>query len=106
VTGPGDLNRRLVLEAPGETDDGQGGVIRAYAAVTTLWAKVTPLAAHAQTLAERLGAAVTHRIVIRAGLALTTFHRFRDGARVFDVIAIRDSADRRFVEIEAAERQD
>jgi hypothetical protein len=26
VTGAGDLNRRLVLEAPVETDDGAGGV--------------------------------------------------------------------------------
>ena len=28
MTMPGDLNRRLVLEAPGETDDNAGGVTR------------------------------------------------------------------------------
>ena len=32
MTRPGDLNRRLVLEAPVETPDGTGGVTRGYAA--------------------------------------------------------------------------
>ena len=43
MTSPGDLNRRLVLEAPIETDDGEGGVTRGYATVTTLWAQAVPL---------------------------------------------------------------
>ena len=35
MTGPSDLNRRLVLEAPAEADDGAGGVTRLYDVVTT-----------------------------------------------------------------------
>ena len=51
-----------------------------------------------------LGAAVAHRIVIRAGADVTTRHRFRDGARIYRIVAVRDSADRRFLEIDAEER--
>src|SRR5262245_35044756 len=36
MTAPGDLNRRLVLEAPVESEDGAGGVTRLYDVVTTL----------------------------------------------------------------------
>jgi len=103
---PGDLNRRLVLEAPVETPDGAGGVTRTYQTVTTLWAQVTPVRAGADVSADSLGAAVTHRIIIRAPRTLTTLHRWRDGARTFRIIAYRESADRRFVAVEAEERED
>jgi SPP1 family predicted phage head-tail adaptor len=106
VTGPGDLNRRLVLQAPVETDDGEGGVTRTYEAVTTLWAQVVPLAGRADIAAGSLGAALAYRIVIRARNDITTRHQFQDRARVYRVIAVRASADRRFLEIEAQERED
>ena len=106
MTGAGELNRRLVLEAPVEVDDGAGGVTRSFETVTTLWANVTPLAAHADVAADSLGAIVSHLIVIRAGRALTTFHRLRDGERIFRIVSLRESADRRFLEIAAEERKD
>jgi hypothetical protein len=37
---------------------------------------------------------------------VTTRHRFQDGARIYRVIAVRESADRRFLEIDAEERED
>jgi SPP1 family predicted phage head-tail adaptor len=101
---PGDLDRRLVLQAPAEADDGAGGVTRSYAAVATLWAQVTPASAHADVAADSLGALITHRIVIRAPREVTTLHRFADGARIYRVAALRESADRRFLEIFAEER--
>ncbi len=36
MIGPGDLNRRVLLEAPAETIDDVGGVTRLYDVVTTL----------------------------------------------------------------------
>jgi SPP1 family predicted phage head-tail adaptor len=104
VIAAGDLDRRLVLEAPVETDDGAGGVTRSYETVTTLWAQVTPARARSAVAADSLAALVTHSIVIRAPRAITTLHRFRDGARIFRIVAFRDSADRRFLEIDAEER--
>ena len=102
----GHLNRRLVLEAPTDTDDGAGGVARSYQAVTTLWAKVTPLSARADVSADSLGAALRFRIVIRNRHDVTPRHRLRDGARVFRVVAACESDDRRFIEIDAEERAD
>lgn len=106
MTAPGDLNRRLVLLAPVESDDGAGGVTRGYETVTTLWAQVLPLTARADVAAESLGAALRTRIVIRKRDDVTTRHRFQDGTYVYRVLAARESADRRFLEIEAEERED
>jgi SPP1 family predicted phage head-tail adaptor len=106
MTSPGQLNRRLVLEAASESDDGQGGVARLYDVVTVLWAKVTPLPAHTELEAGRLGAALRFTIIIRKRNDVSTRHRFLDGARTYRIIAARESADRRFLEIDAEQRQD
>jgi len=106
MTAAGDLNRRLTLQAPVETGDGEGGVARAYADVCTLWAQVTPLTARADVAAGSLGAAIRYAIVIRARDDVTTRHIFLDGAATYRVIAARLSADRRFLEIDAEERED
>ena len=103
---PGDLNRRLVLEAPTETDDGAGGVAIAYGAVATLWAKVEPVSARNAVVADAPGATVTHRITIRSYSTITTRHRFTEGTRVYRVVTVREDATRRFLIIGAEERAD
>ncbi len=107
MSGPGTFNHRLALEMPVETPDGAGGVARSYATVTTLWASLTPVAARGDVSADRLGADVTHRILIRVGPEVTTRHRLRAGARVFRIVSFRDPDERgRFLEISAEERKD
>ncbi len=106
VTEIGDLNRRLVLLAPVESDDGEGGVTRSYNAVTTLWAQVVPQAARADFAAGSLGAALRYAIVIRYRDDVSTRHRLQDGDAVYRIVAARASADRRFLEIDAEERED
>ena len=106
MTAPGELNRRLVLEAPSETADGAGGVTRLYDVVTTLWAQVTPASARADVAAGSLGAVLRSRIVIRKRDDVSTRHRLLDGARIYRILSARESADRRFLEIEAEEHQD
>jgi SPP1 family predicted phage head-tail adaptor len=105
VFDPGALNRRLVLEAPVETNDGSGGVTRSFAAVATLWAAVEPASARSSIVADAWGANVTHRIRIRTGADVSLRHRFRDGGIVFRIVAIRDR-DRRFLDIDAEQRAD
>ena len=100
----GELNRRLVLQAPGESDDGAGGVARTFETVATLWAKVTPLSAVADVTADSLGPTLRAAIVIRKRDGITARHRLRDGERVYRIVAARESADRRFLEIDAEER--
>jgi SPP1 family predicted phage head-tail adaptor len=105
MTDPGRLNRRLALEAPAETPDGAGGVVRTYDIVATLWASVEPVSSRGAVEAGALGATVTHRIRIRFLPDITVRHRFRDGARVFRIVSLR-VRDKRFVDIDAEERTD
>jgi head-tail adaptor len=102
---PGRLNRRLVVEAPVETDDGTGGVVRSFVDAATVWAQMTPVGARGDVDTDTRGTVVTWRITLRAGVALTTRHRLRDGARRLDIAAIvlRDDA---LVDITAQERVD
>jgi SPP1 family predicted phage head-tail adaptor len=102
----GALNRRLVLEAPVETGDGAGGVVRTYEAAATLWAQVVPVSARSDVAADSFGAMARFRIVIRPRGNIATRHRLREGTRVYRIIAMRETVDRRFLEIDAEERQD
>jgi SPP1 family predicted phage head-tail adaptor len=104
VTAPGELNRRLVLQAPVESDDGAGGVARSYQTVTTLWAQVTPVSQRAAVEADSLGGVLRYHIVIRYRSDVTTRHRLQEGARLYRILSARESADRRFLEFEAEER--
>ena len=106
MTQPGELNRRLVLEAPAESADGAGGVVRGYVTVARVWAQVTPQAMRADIAAGSLGAAQRVRILIRRRGDVTTQHRFVDGATVYRVVAARLSVDWRFLEIDAELRED
>lgn len=96
----GHLNRRLVLQAPSESDDGAGGVVRGFTAVTTVWAQLMPVSMRGDISADSLGAALRYRITIRRRSDVTTRHRFVDGARVYRILAARESTDRRFLEID------
>jgi head-tail adaptor len=101
---PGKLKTRLQVQAPVETGDGQGGVTRSFATLTTAWAQVTPLAARgsgANVQADAEGATVKVRILLRSNFALTLQHRLADGARIYRISAIRDADDRRFIAVDA-----
>jgi SPP1 family predicted phage head-tail adaptor len=106
VTQPGALDRRLALQAPVESDDGAGGVTRAFTTIARVWAQVTPVAMRAEVAAARLGAALRFRILIRRRDDVTTAHQFVDGTTVYRVVAARPNADRRFLEIDAEVRED
>ena len=101
---PGKLKTRLQVQAPVETDDGQGGVTRSYTTLTTAWAQVTPLAARgggADVQADAEGATVKYRILLRSNFVLTLQHRLVDGVRIYRIGAIRDAGDRRFIAVDA-----
>jgi head-tail adaptor len=101
---PGKLKTRLSLEVPVEADDGQGGVVRSFTTIATVWAAVTPVAALATgsaTEAGAEGATARYRIILRGNYLLTLQHRLVDGARVYRIAALRDLEDRRFVQVDA-----
>ena len=104
---PGRLKTRLAIQAPDETDDGQGGVTRSFTTLATVWASVTPVAVRSTDggiEADAEGAAVRYRILLRSNFALTLQHRLLDGTRIYRPTGIRDRDDRRFIEIDAEVR--
>ena len=99
MTGAGNLNTRLVLQAPVETADGQGGLVRSHADVGSVWAQVTMLASRESVAAEADGARTRIRIIARAPLALTLQHRFVEDGQVYRITGYRD--DGTWIEIDA-----
>lgn len=87
---PGALNARLVLEAPVETPDGQGGVEVDFSALATLWARIEPVSARTDETAGALRRTVTHRIRLRWRDDLAGGMRLRKGGRLFTLLAFRD----------------
>ncbi len=106
MTDSGDLRWRVAVEAPlGEPDD-QGGEIRTYVNVATVWASIVPLKGSGDVEADAAGATQRFRITARAPLDLTLRHRLREGERVYRIAGFRESADRAFLVIDAERRID
>jgi len=102
----GRLKTRLVLQAPQDTPDGQGGFSRGFIDVATIWAAVTPLSARENVEADANGSVSRVRIIFRNEFSVTLTHRLLEGVRVYRVTALRERDDRRFIEIDAEWRQD
>lgn len=89
------LNRELVLEERQRTPDGAGGYTETWVALGTLWGEVS-----ARTGRERGPEAVTlstaaFRITVRAAPPGAPSRprpdqRFREGARVFRIVAVTE----------------
>lgn len=99
MSGAGDFRTRLTLQAPVETPDGQGGVVRGYVDAGKIWARLVPLAAREGVIADASAATLRVRIETRAPLALTLAHRFMDGTKTYRIAGFRD--DGRIVTIDA-----
>ena len=92
---PVRLNRSLVLEAPERVPDGAGGYVNGWVPLGTLWAEVV-----ARTGREKQGEAVPvstvgYRITVRGAPIGTTSRpqpdqRFREGARLFRILAVTE----------------
>lgn len=101
---PGQLKTPLTLLAPIETDDGQGGVVRSYAAQQTVWAWIAPLVTRPRDEADAAGADLRCRIVLRAGPALTLQHRLADGPQLYRISGWREIEHRRYLVVDAVLR--
>lgn len=95
------LTRPLVLEAPARGADGAGGYVEGWQALGTLWAEVLPGTGREVAGAEVVLSSVAYRIVVRgaaqgAASRPKPGQRFRDGARLFPILAVteRDGAGR------------
>ncbi|MGP9811895.1 head-tail adaptor protein [Rhodopseudomonas sp. NSM] len=101
---PGRLSTRLTLEAPVESGDGQGGVVRSYAAQAVVWALVVPHAAREGVDADADRAMLRVTITLRGGVQLTRAHRLIDGARIYRIVSWRPREGGALIEIDAETR--
>ncbi|MBB5223489.1 head-tail adaptor [Amaricoccus macauensis] len=102
-----ELSRRLTLEERVAIPDGAGGNIVDWRALGAVWAEVRPRFAREAFVGAQPRARVTYRIIVRSvpyggASRPRPDQRFRDGARVFDILSVADR-DHRFLEILAEE---
>lgn len=94
MTAIGELRFRLTIEAPAETDDGEGGVTRAWNAVGGVWAAVEPLSADEKVVTGRATPIYRYRVTLRHRGDLSPANRFRLGDRILAIRTVRDPGER------------
>jgi SPP1 family predicted phage head-tail adaptor len=91
----GELRRRAVLEAPGGSADGAGGIDETWTTVAGLWAAIVPLGGDERFTADRTAGHVSHRITLRYRTGVEPGMRLRLGARIFEIRSAVDRDERR-----------
>ncbi|MGC5198402.1 head-tail adaptor protein [Aphanothece microscopica] len=91
-----ELKRSLVLEAPQDTATGSGGIARAWVALGRLWAEIRAGAGREGDSVEVVTARVPLRITVRgapvgAPSRPQAGQRFRDGTRLFAILAVAEA---------------
>lgn len=104
AVGIGALRERVVLEAASRTGDGGGGADVLWDAVAELWAAVRPISGEERLAADRVAGRVTHKVVIRHRDGVVPAMRFRQGARILDIVAVLDAGRRHRLECLCEER--
>jgi SPP1 family predicted phage head-tail adaptor len=89
-----DLNKRLTIEAPvpGPRDGGSSTI--SWQAIGVVWASLRPVAARETVRRDGQSLHTSHEIWLRYRPDLTGAMRFRLGARLFEIDAIRDPDER------------
>ncbi len=106
MTTIGRMRHRIILEEPVDVPDDAGGFSRSWQTARSLWASIEPKSAAAYFMAGQSGITVTHEIIVRAVEGVTLLHRFRLGARIFEIRAVRETdASGAFLTIQAEEQK-
>lgn len=90
------LNRKLTLEGVSRVADGAGGYDEVWAVLGTLWAEIRAGVGREADLAGLAVSEARYRIIVRAApqgapSRPVPGQRFRDGARVFRILAVTDA---------------
>ena len=95
MTSPGDLRHRLVLEEVQRISDGGGGFTESWVTVATVWGALRPSSGGESVEAGRLAGRVSHAVSLRYRAGVTPAMRFRQGTRVFHILAAIDEDERK-----------
>jgi SPP1 family predicted phage head-tail adaptor len=100
----GSLRDRLTLEQPVRTPDGGGGASITWQAVTDLWAHVRPISGDERLRHDQIAGRLTHRVSIRHRPGVVPAMRFRQGARIYEIVAVLDGPRRTHLKCLCEER--
>lgn len=92
---PSDLRHRLTLEQLERVADEGGGFSESWVTVATLSADLRPIGGDERLEADRLVGRITHEVVLRYRAGVVPAMRFRQGARLFHILAVIDVEERR-----------
>lgn len=90
----GALRERFVLEQPVRTADGGGGASVSWETVTELWAYVRPISGDERLAHDQLSGRLTHGVWVRYRAGVVPAMRFRDGARIYEIVAVVEAVRR------------
>lgn len=96
MSGAPNLSRALVLETPVTTPDGAGGFTTTWEALGTLWAEIRAGSGRERFAALGPSGEVSLRILVRAAphgadRRPRPEQRFREGARIFRILAVAEA---------------
>jgi SPP1 family predicted phage head-tail adaptor len=95
LTAIGSMRRRLTLEAPARIGDEAGSATTTWSSLGDVWGALTPRSGREIADADGLSARIDHELEIRWRNDITATMRFRDGATVYVVHAVKDDDTRR-----------
>jgi SPP1 family predicted phage head-tail adaptor len=100
----GTLSERFTLEAPVRTPDGGGGAAIAWEAIAELWARVRPITGEERLVHDQLAGRLTHEVWIRHRAGVTPAMRFRQDARIYEIVAVLEAKRRAWLKCLCEER--
>lgn len=86
----GALRRRLTLETPVRSGEDAASATTTWIEAASLWAAVTTLGGREIVDADGVASRVSHEIELRWRSGITATMRFREGAVIYVIHAVRD----------------
>lgn len=90
----GSYRERFTLEQPVRAPDGGGGATITWEPVTELWAFARPITGDERLAHDQLSGRLTHEVWIRYRAGVVPAMRFRQGDRIYEIVAVIEAARR------------
>lgn len=103
----GRLDRRITISRATESRDASNNVVSTWSDLTTVWASRQDIRDSERIAAQEVGAEITTRFQIRWSSVVsgvTPKDRISFAGRVYDIVAVKETARRAWLEITASAR--
>lgn len=87
------MRHRVTLEMPVRVAGEGGTATIAWTAVAEVWAEIMPRPAREAVVADGIAGRITHVVRVRFRGDIDATHRFRLGARIFDIRSVYDERE-------------